>query len=384
MSARSSEILMRIALISTCAVAVPPAGYGGTELVTAELAKMLTRRGHEVVVYATGNSNPGCPVRYHFAEPVWPPDANAELCHAAFAWQDIARQSNPFHIVHAHDLPSVALGLLQGTPLVLTLHHKREERFVDFYRDFPDVAYVAISHRQAELVPELGIPYIVHHGIDVDRYPAGDGNGGYVAFLGRLAPEKGPHVAIDTARDAGVHLMVGGEAHDVEKVYFEREVRPRLVAGAARGEVEWLGEIGHDAKVALLQGASALLFPIDWEEPFGLVMIEAMLTGTPVLAFPRGSVPEVIEDGVTGFIVSSPAEMGARVRKLDGFDRVRCRARAAEYWNSLRMAQDYEWVYHEVLRARRQGPLRAPRTPLTSHVDEETPWQVVPADRRAG
>jgi glycosyltransferase involved in cell wall biosynthesis len=337
---------MRIALISTCAVAVPPKAYGGTELVTAELAKMLTRLGHSVTVYATGDSRPAGALRYRFEERVWPPDAEAELQHAAFAWRHIARAN--VDVVHAHQPLSVAFAPLFSVPTVLTLHDARIERRVSFLLDFPDVLRVAISERQAALVPELDVQHVVHHGLDAALYELGPGAGGYCAFLGRLAVEKGPHVAIDAARQAGVPLRLAGSPHPPDRDYFAREVAVRLDSTGATARA--VGELSLAPKVELLRHAMALLFPIAWEEPFGLAMIEAMMVGTPVIAFPRGSVPEVVEEGLTGFIVRDTREMALRLRQLDGFDRSRCRARAVERWSSMRMARDYEAIYDEMLR----------------------------------
>ena len=347
---------MRIAIVSTCAVPVPPPAYGGTELVVAELAKMLKRRGHDVTVYATGNSTPEATLRYRFETHVWPPNESMELRHAAFAWKDIARED--YDIVHTHQVPTLAFGPLRpDVPLVATLHHHRDPALIDFYLDFPETTHVAISRRQAELAPELGIMRVVHHGLDPARYPAGRGDGGYCAFVGRFAPEKGPHVAIDAALGAGVPIRLGGAPHWINEDYFRAEVAPRIARGGR--DVEWLGEVSFEPKLSLMQGATALLFPLDWEEPFGLVMIEAMLVGTPVIAFPRGSVAEVVEDGVTGFIVRGPAEMSARLRDVAQFDRERCRARAVERWGAMRMAQQYERIYEELRRSPRVATANA-------------------------
>ena len=347
---------MRIALLSTCAVAVPPKAYGGTELVVAELAKMLTRIGHDVTVFATGDSNPKSNLRWHFPEPVWPPSDTAELQHSSYAWQAICEDNVPFDIVHAHQAPAISFSLVCATPTVLTLHHDRVEKLVEYYGDFRDVTYVAISERQASLVPELAIRHVVHHGLDVDLYDSGDGGGGWLAFVGRLAPEKGPHIAIDAALAAGVPLQIGGQAHWVNEEYFERELRPRL---ARAGDlVTSLGEVSLAPKLKMLRGARATLFPIEWEEPFGLVMIESMLVGTPVIAFGRGSAPEIVEEGVTGFVARDKSEMVECIRRIGAIDRTRCRQRARERWSSLRMARDYERVYQQTVREQRTGRRR--------------------------
>ena len=267
---------------------------------------------------------------------MWPPDAEAELQHAAFAWRHIARGN--VDVVHAHQPASVAFAPLFPVPTVLTLHDARIERRVSFLLDFPDVLRVAISERQAALVPELEVQHVVHHGLDAALYELGPGDGGYCAFLGRLAVEKGPHVAIDAARAAGVPIRIAGSPHPPDRDYFAREVAPRLAAAGAGAGARTVGELAHAPKVELLGHAVALLFPIAWEEPFGLAMIESMLVGTPVIAFGLGSVPEVVEEGVTGFIVGDAREMALRLRQLDGFDRARCRARAVERGSSMRMA----------------------------------------------
>ena len=344
---------MRIALLSTCAVTVPPKGYGGTELVVAELAKALGSLGHRVTVFATGDSAPGqAELRWHFPRPVWPPSDVAELRHAAYAWQAICAEDPPFDVVHVQQAPAIAFSAVCPAPTVLTLHHDRADRLLDFYRDFPSVAYVAISHRQAELIPELAVRHVVHHGLDVDSYAAGDGSGGWLAFVGRLSRQKGAHLAIDAARAAGLDLRMGGQPHWEDEAYFESELRHRFAA--ADGRVAWEGEVSLAPKLALLRGARATLFPIDWEEPFGLVMIESMLVGTPVIAFARGAAREVVDEGVTGFVVRDLPEMVDRIRRVGSIDRARCRQRARERWNAQRKARDYERVYEAAMRTRRE------------------------------
>jgi glycosyltransferase involved in cell wall biosynthesis len=337
--------LMRIALVSTCALTTPPRAYGGTELVVANLADALTTLGHDVTVFATGDSSPAGRLRHHFPTAVWPPNDLAELRHATAAWREIARGG--FDVVHVNHAMALPFTHFCRTPTVLTLHHERVESLVELYGDFPNVTYVAISRRQQALSPEVPIEHVVHHGLDPSAYPAGEGQGDYVAFLGRFAPEKAPHLAIEAALAAGMKLRMGGAPHEVSKDFFEAEVAPRLAAAGDR--VEWIGEVSHAPKVALLRDARALVFPIQWEEPFGLVMIESMLVGTPVVALARGSAPEVVEDGVTGFVVKSKDELPDALRRAATIDRRRCRERARQRWSHLRMASDYVRVYDDAI-----------------------------------
>jgi glycosyltransferase involved in cell wall biosynthesis len=343
---------MRIALLSTCAVAVPPRGYGGTELIIAELARTLEGNGHQVTVFATGDSTPEAELRSHFPVPVWPPDDMAELRHSAFAWRSIHAENPPFDVVHAHQAPAIAFSAVCPVPTVITFHHERLEKLVEYYREFRDVTPVAISRRQAELLPELGVGHVVHHGLDVDRYDAGHGGDGWLAFIGRFAPEKGPHVAIDVAAALHLPLRMGGKPHWANGDFFDQEITPRLESH--RALVRWEGEVSFDPKLEIMRGARATLFPITWEEPFGLVMIESMLVGTPVVAFRHGAAPEVVDEGVTGFLVRDQDEMIDRVRRIGTIDRARCRARARERFNATRMALDYERVYAGAIAARRE------------------------------
>jgi glycosyltransferase involved in cell wall biosynthesis len=352
---------MKVALFSTCALATPPHKYGGTELVVAELAKGLSNLGHEVTVFATGDSRVHGELRYHFERPIWPPNELAETRHATFAWREVAQFVSDFDVVHVNHGAALPFHVHVPVPTVLTIHHARVDDLVEHYRAFDGVAYVAISERQAQIIPEVRISRVIHHGLDPSLYARGEGDGGYVAFLGRFAPEKAPHLAIDAARAAGMRLRIGGTYHEVGAEYYAREMQPRLAA--AGDGVECCGELGHDAKVELLRGAAAMLFPIQWEEPFGLVMIESMLVGTPVIAFRHGSAPEVIEEGVTGFLVDNAEQMAQRIRELGRIDRARCRERAQSRWSSTRMAREYADLYEKVARVRRAKPALRIATP---------------------
>jgi glycosyltransferase involved in cell wall biosynthesis len=334
---------MRIAMISTPFVAVPPRDYGGTELVVYELVEGLLDRGHDVTLFATGDSRTRAPLRSVYARAQWPPEGFTELNHCSWALQEVAEGG--FDVVHAHSAAALALGrLVPGTPLVYTLHHVHDPSLSEYYRHFPEVAFVAISEDQARRETGARQATVIHHGLDPARYRWTEHPGSYVCFIGRMAREKGPHAAIDAAALAGVPIRVAGEAHPPDREYARAQVEPRLQAP----HVTCLGCVGTEQKVPLLRDARALLAPIDWNEPFGLTLIEAMLSGCPVVAFGLGSIPELIEPGVTGFIAGSLEDMARLIRPggpVDRLDRRVIRAVAARRFNHRRMAADYEDLY---------------------------------------
>lgn len=334
---------MRIALISTPFIAVPPAKYGGTELMIAELSEGLVQRGHEVTLFGTGDSATSAELRYLYDEAQWPPNFLHDVNHVSWAMQQV--YDDDFDVVHAHSAGAlIYTRITSRPPVVYTLHHSLDKDLSDFYRYFPDAHYVAISHDQLSRDPGVSGADVVHHGLDPDKYEWRERAGDYACFIARFACVKGPHTAIDVAEEAGIPIRVAGEVHSVDAEFNEREVAPRL----GKDHVTMLGSIGMREKVPLLRDARALLAPIEWDEPFGLVFIEAMLSGCPVVAFPRGSVPELVDEGVTGFIARDSDEMREIIRpggRLDGFDRRRCRERAVERFGRDRMVTEYESVY---------------------------------------
>ena len=337
---------MRIALVSTPFVPVPPRGYGGTELVVAELALGLRSRGAEVVVYATGDSRlQGTEVRSYFPQARWPPDAGVDATHAAWCLRDIARDPGGFDAVHLHSCAAVELSRLCPYPLIATLHHNCNANLSRMYAANPHVKLVAISASQAyrEAAP---VAAVVHHGLSPDRFPFLPDQG-YLLYLGRYSREKGPHLAIEIATRAELPLLMAGEPH--EQDYFGEELAPMM---RKHGVID-LGVVGGPRKATLLAHARALLFPIQWDEPFGLVMIEAQLSGIPVLALRRGSVPEVVEDGITGLVADDASELVSGARVADKlFDRARIRELAQRRWSADRMASEYLRLYEDAAAAR--------------------------------
>jgi glycosyltransferase involved in cell wall biosynthesis len=302
---------MRIGLIAPPFIAVPPATYGGTELFVANLATGLSSRGHDVTVYGNGDSRLSCRVKWRYPHSDWPVrDATRaglkNLDHTAWAMQDAAFNND---LVHLNDIVGAPFTHFTDVPVVLTMHHPFEPALSEQYARYQKIDYVAIGEWLArrERMHRL---HVVHHGIPVNDYGFSSRKEDYVAFLGRMAPCKGPHLAVEAARRAGVKLKLAGEVQPIFREYWERQVAPHVDGR----QIEYVGEANPALKNALLAGARALLFPIQWEEPFGLVMIEAMACGTPVLAFPGGAVEEVVQNGVNGWICRDLAEMAARIR----------------------------------------------------------------------
>ncbi|HJR26141.1 MAG TPA: glycosyltransferase, partial [Acidimicrobiales bacterium] len=301
---------MRVAVIAPPWVPVPPQGYGGTELVLDTLCRELVRQGHDVLLCATADSR--CPVerRWTYGEAlgIAAIAPGPELRHALDAHEAI--RSWGADIVHDHTLsgPHLAVGR-EGPPVITTNHGPFDGDLAALYRRLADrVPVLAISHHQAATAGDIPIAAVIHHGIDVAGVPIGSGAAGHVLFLGRMSPDKGVHVAIEVARGAGVPLKIAAKMSEKdEREYFDACVRP-LLGG---GDVEYLGEVGGSAKRALLADALCLLNPIRWPEPFGMVMVEALAVGTPVLATPCGAAPEIVDDGVTGFLRSDVASLTA-------------------------------------------------------------------------
>lgn len=346
--------MLRIAMISTPFIPVPPRDYGGTELIVHELVEGLLDREHEVTLFATGDSQTRATLEQLYDEALWPPEPFTELDHVSWAMRRVAE--GDYDVIHVHSPCALALGrLATGLPLVYTIHHAQEPVLSRYYSHFPGVDFVCISRDQCRR--ETGTEWcsVIHHGLDADRYQWSDRAEPYVCFVGRLAREKGPVTAIDVAARAGVPIRMAGSIHPPDQAYVEAKVLRRLSAPG----VTWMGPIGPDRKIPLLRDARALLAPIEWNEPFGLILIEALLSGCPVVAFGRGSVPELVEQGVTGFVAASESDMVELIRPggpVETLDRRRIREIAARRFDRSRMVAEYERVYHAAAaRAHRPG-----------------------------
>ena len=340
---------MRIAQIAPLFESVPPRLYGGTERVVSYLTEELIRQGHQVTLFASGDSITSaelvpCTSRALRLDP----DVRDPIPHHTLMLDKVRERAADFDILHFHiDYLHFPLFRSKAVRTVTTLHGRQDlADHLPFYRRFSAMPLISISNAQRTPLGSANFVGTVYHGLPLGLHkPSRKPAGGYLAFLGRISPEKRPDRAIAIARAAGLPLKIAAKIDKVDEAYF-REVIAPLLEGA---EVEFVGEINESAKTDFLGRAAGLLFPIDWPEPFGLVMIEAMACGTPVLAFRCGSVPEIVEDRLTGRIVSSIEEAGQAVPELLALDRNAVRTRFEQRFSSRRMASDYVKIYRSIL-----------------------------------
>jgi glycosyltransferase involved in cell wall biosynthesis len=335
---------MRIAIIAPPWVPIPPPAYGGTELVLDGLARGLVAAGHEVVLFATGDSHSPVPTRWVFdravgVECMSPVAELRQVINGYAATRDC-------DIVHDHTVAGPMYARSIGRSGVVTTNHGPfDSELYDLYRDIGcDVPIIAISRSQASLAGEVRVATVIHHGIDVDAVPFGRGDGGYAVAIGRMHASKGIDAAARIARSIGMPLRIAAKQREpAEREYFEHCVKPLLGHG-----VEYVGEVGGVDKLHLLGDATCLLNPIAWPEPFGMVMIEALAAGTPVVATPCGAVPEIVDDGVTGYIRRSEVDLAEAVLKVEDLSRDACRAAAAARFSIQRMAADHVRFYESI------------------------------------
>ncbi|CAN5138107.1 glycosyltransferase family 4 protein [soil metagenome] len=345
---------MRVAIIAPPWVPIPPPAYGGTEAVLDGLARGLQAAGHEVLLYATGDSTCPVPRAWVFERALTVDLARpaTELRHVINAYECVAGQVD---IVHDHTLAGpVYAQAYSDLPVVTTNHGPFDDELGDYYRALSaTVPIIAISRHQASTARDTKVAAVIHHGVDASCYPLGDGGGGFALFLGRMTATKGVHTAARAARKAGVPLKIAAKLDEAaEHAYFDQEVAPLLGDG-----VEFVGEIGGDDKAELIGQARCLLNPIAWAEPFGMVMIESLVSGTPVVSTGPGSVPEIIDEGVTGFIRETEDELAEALGQVADLDRARCRAAAVERFSLERMVDDHVRLFEEII-ARPPRPAR--------------------------
>jgi len=345
---------MRIAQIAPLFESVPPRFYGGTERIVSYLTEELVRQGHDVTLFASGDSKTSaklvrcCDIALRLNPIIADP-----VPHHVIMLEEVRRRADEFDVLHFH------IDFLHGplvrdlAPAVTTLHGRLDlPHIAPFYSVFSELALIAVSADQRRYLPSADWVGTVHHGLPRDLLrPQRNGSGGYLAFLGRISPEKRPDYAIEIAAKTGMPLKIAAKVDRADEAYWDETIRPLVKASA---NVVFLGEITEHEKESLLGHAMALLFPVDWPEPFGLVMIEAMACGTPVIALNRGSVSEVIQDGVSGFIVDTVDQAISAVRRVDSIDRAKVRAEFELRFTAERMAREYLDIYETLpgIRAR--------------------------------
>ncbi len=339
---------MRIGLLAPPWVQVPPPAYGGTEEIVDELARGLRSRGHDVLLFTTGDSTCPVPRAWAFERP--PDDMNAAMpeCRHVQAAYDALTSCD---VIHDHTTLGPIWAQAKGvsTPIVVTVHNPFSEMSRPVYRHVSAFAsLVAISRSHRESADGIPISAVILHGIDASRFEPGEGSGGYALFLGRFAPEKGAAAAIRIARLAGMPLVIAAKMRTAdEQAYFESEIQPMLGP-----DVRFVGEASRGDRDELLRNAAALVNPITWCEPFGLVMIEAMACGTPVIAYPNGAAPEIIHDGVTGHLRNDEQGAAEALASVGRIDRRRCRAEVEDLFSTARMVGEYESLYESLARGR--------------------------------
>jgi glycosyltransferase involved in cell wall biosynthesis len=339
---------MRIALVAPLYESVPPKFYGGTERVVYTLAEELVNLGHDVTLFASGDS-------VTRAELVSITEKSLRLMnkcvdHIAphmLMLEKVFADPDRFDLIHFH-IDHLQLPLIRrhGIPALSTFHGRLDiPDIVPLYKEFRDLAFSSISNSQREPLSWLNWQETVYHGLIKETFHLRKKPGDYLAFLGRISPEKGVEHAIQIAKKAGMKLKIAAKVDDSDRKYFEKEIKPLI----ADPFVEYVGEVTEKQKDEFLGAAYATLFPVVWPEPFGLVMIESMACGTPVVAFRRGSVPEVMADSRSGFIVSGVEEAVDAIKRLDSFDREKCRQFFEERYTSSRMARDYVKIYQRLI-----------------------------------
>lgn len=340
---------MRIAQIAPLHEAVPPKLYGGTERVVSYLTEALVEQGHDVTLFSSGDSQTAAKL-----EACWPQALRLDstirdtVAPHMLLLETVYRRAGEFDVLHFHiDYYPFSLFSRQPVPFLTTMHGRLDlPELQPVFSAFNDVPVVSISDHQRMPLPQAKWLGTVHHGLPVDLLaPRADAKPGYLAFLGRVSPEKGLDRAIRIAGKAGLPLKVAAKIDKADQAYYDEVIKPLI----ALPHVEYIGEISEAQKAEFLGGAHALVFPIDWPEPFGLVMIEAMACGTPVIAFDRGSVPEVIENGVSGFVVEDEISAVAAVRRLPLLSRPAVRKAFEKRFSSQAMALGYVALYEELV-----------------------------------
>ena len=339
---------MKIAQLAPIAERVPPKKYGGTERVVSALTEELVKRGHEVTLFASGDSLTKAKL-----ESVYPRslrEAHLKDIYGINHWSllniGLAYElQDDFDIIHDHNAPiSLPAANIASTPVVVTMHNAFNADNRKIFQTLRNPHIVTISQSQLYPVPNINHAGTVYNGLDMKHYPFSDENEGYLLFVGRISMEKGTHFAIEAAQQLDKRLIIAAKLENTDRAYFKEYVEPRL-----SDRIKWVGEVDEEERNKLMSKALCLLHPVTWREPFGLVLIEAMACGCPVVGFNRGSIPEIIKTGQTGYVVEDLEGMIDAVSAIDSIDRALCRSHALEHFSAEKMADGYEAVYKKIL-----------------------------------
>lgn len=342
---------MKIAQIAPVIERVPPEKYGGTERIVHALTEELTEMGHQVTLFATGDSKTSAKLVSVYPRALR--KAKIDNLYGANAWTLLNiglayKMQSQFDIIHDHNNDiSLPVATLATTPVVMTIHGAFNENVKKIFQVLNSVNIVTVSKAQAEPLPNLNYAGNVYHGLDMAKYPFSEANDGYLLFVGRISMEKGVHHAIEVANQLDLPLIIAAKLefqapHDI--AYFHEYIEPKL-----SDQIRWVGEVDEAERNKLMSKALCFLHPITWREPFGLTVIESMACGCPVVAFNKGSTPEIIVDGKTGYVVKDVQEMVEAVKKIKLINRRICRQHSLSNFNSKRMAKEYEAIYKKVL-----------------------------------
>jgi glycosyltransferase involved in cell wall biosynthesis len=337
---------MRIAQIAPLQIAVPPEDYGGTERCIYNLTEALVKLGHDVTLFATGDSRTSARLVSSLPKAIkFDPSVDVPAVHLEHLSR-IYQQADQFDVIHSHlDFYTLPFTQLTRTPTVLTMHGRLDTpEWMRIFSHYRDVNYVAISNSQRSQIPHLNWVATIHHALDLNRFTFYPDHGEYLAFVGRMSPEKRPDRAIEIAKMTGIPLIMAAKVDHKEQEYFDTVVKPLL----KHPLIEYIGMVGEERKQELMGRALALLVPIDWPEPFGMVFIESLACGTPVLTCPCGSVPELLQDGVSGYICSSVEDLAEAVFRVRELSRQRCRAYVHKRFDISKMALEYVNAYARI------------------------------------
>lgn len=343
---------MRIAQIAPLWISTPPKTYGGTEFVASLLTEELVRRGHEVTLFATGDSKTKAKL-----VPIWPKglwSAKLSAPHAAFSllFHEVIARQDEFDIIHDHcEFYTAPFSEFLKPPIISTVHHPMYEEVIMLFKKYPNINYVAVSKNQRKTAPGVNFAATIYNGIPIKRYDFQEKPEDYLLWISKITPEKGIAEAIEVAKKTGEKLLIAGVIPKEEQDYFDYRISPEIDGK----QIQFVGAANFEKKVELFRNAKVLLYPIKRAEPFGLVVVESMACGTPVIAYKEGAMPELIKDGKTGFLVETQEEMIAALSGINQIDRLSCRRYVARKFSHQKMVNKYEALYNKIVKQQKKN-----------------------------